>query len=318
MHISINEKVIVSRRLDYYRKSIESEEPPSGDYIEELYEEIGVVFSDAALRSFTKARDFYSQVVADRKHFLNQEIEALENRIVSLREKIKELTKKRSDLLQILREHGALNEMVKLQERHVIRVQRLEEVKKQIERRRQMESDMRQISRNKTDLADLTANDHKDRQDTWKIPVGLFNSNSQALYRVPGHQVIDTTDSGFQFRIEISKSGSEGVNKMKIFCFDLAVLESCVRRDLSIDFLIHDSEMFDGVDSRQRAAALELAHKVAKRTGTQYICALNSDMVPHDDFRSGFTLDEFVRCRLTDGDVSGTLLGIRFEPPAQS
>ena len=230
--------------------------------------------------------------------------------------RIRELTESRARLLEILTTHGALEEMVKLQERHVTRCQELERVKAQIERRRQMESEERRVARDKAELAELAAHDHEERRDIWKTPVRLFNLNSQALYRAPGHLVIDTTESGLQFKIEISKSGSDGIGKMKIFCFDLALLAFSAGRRLRIDFLVHDSEMFDGVDSRQKAAAIQRAAEVAHATGTQYVCALNSDMVPYNDFREGFEFDEHVRLRLTDGDPAGTLLGMVFDPPS--
>ena len=318
LHSATNARVLASRRLKLYRQAIESEEPPSGESVEEVYEEMGVVFSETVRRSLAEAREFYGLVVKDRQRFLETEISRLERDMTETRGKIRELTDLRADLLQILREHGALKEMVKLRERHVERCEELESVKRQIARRRRMESDERQIARDKADLADLAARDHEERRATWDIPVRLFNRNSQALYKAPGHLVIDTTDSGFKFNIEISKSGSDGIGKMKIFCFDLAILEFCADRDMSIDFLVHDSEMYDGVDSRQRAAALERAHMVTERTGTQYICALNSDMVPYADFRERFTFDEHVRRTLTDGEASGTLLGIVFDPAAGS
>ncbi len=318
LHVATNANILTARRLRLYRQAIESEEPPSGESVEQVYKEMGVVFSNAVRRSLAEAREFYGLVVKDRRRFLENEISRLERAMTDTRTKIRELTEKRADLLQILTEHGALNEMVRLRERHGARCEELEHVKRQIKRRRQMESDERRIARDKADLTDLAARDHEERRDTWDIPVRLFNLNSQALYRAPGHLVIDTTDSGFKFNIEISKSGSDGIGKMKIFCFDLAILEFCARRDLSIDFLVHDSEMYDGVDSRQRAAALERASEVAARTGTQYICALNSDMVPYDEFHEGFAFDEHIRCRLTDGEASGTLLGIVFDPPAGS
>ena len=318
LHAATNANILMARRLKLYRQAIESEEPPSGDAVEQVYEEMGVVFSNTVRRSLAEAREFYGLVVKDRRRFLENEISRLERAMTDTRGRIRELTDTRADILQILSEHGALTEMVRLRERHGARCEELEHVKRQIERRRQMESDERRIARDKADLTDLAARDHEERRDTWDIPVRLFNLNSQALYRAPGHLVIDTTDSGFKFNIEISKSGSDGIGKMKIFCFDLAILEFCARRGLSIDFLVHDSEMYDGVDSRQRAAALERASEVAARTGTQYICALNSDMVPYDDFREGFAFDEHIRCRLTDGEPSGTLLGIVFDPPAGS
>ncbi len=277
-----------------------------------------VVFSENVRRSLAEAREFYGLVLKDRRRFLQKEISRLESGIAETDHKIRELTETRADLLQILSEHGALEEMVRLQERHAARCQDLARVKAQIERRRQIESDKRQLARDKADLAGLAAHDHEERRDTWDIPVRLFNLNSQALYRAPGHLAIDTTDSGLKFNIEISKSGSDGIAKMKIFCFDLALLEFCATRERSIDFLVHDSEMYDGVDSRQRAAALERARAVADKTGTQYICALNSDMVPYDDFHDGFDFDGHVRCRLTDGDPEGTLLGIVFDASATS
>ncbi len=316
LHREANENVVASRRLSLYRQAVESEEPPPADSVEDVYEEMGVVFSQQVRRSLAQAREFYGLVVRDRRRFLRNEISRLESRIAETDRRTRELTESRARLLEILTTHGALEEMVKLQERHVARCQELERVKEQIERRREMESEERRVARERADLAELAARDHDERRDLWNAPVRLFNLNSQALYRAPGRLMIDTTDSGLKFNIEISKSGSDGIGKMKIFCLDLALLEFSAGRGLRIDFLVHDSEMFDGVDSRQRAAAVQRAGEVADATGTQYICALNSDMVPYDDFREGFAFDEHVRLRLTDGDPAGTLLGMVFDPPA--
>lgn len=318
LHAATNTNVLTTRRLKLYQQAIESEEPPSAGSIEQVYREMGVVFSETIRRSLAEAREFYGLVVMDRRRFLKKEISRLKRDIAETRTKIRELTEARADLLRILSEHGALREMVELRKRHSIKCEELEHVKRQIESQRQMESCARRIALDKAELTDLAARDHEERRDTWDIPVRLFNLNSQALYRAPGRLIINMTDTGFKFDIEISKSGSDGIGKMKIFCFDLAILEFCTSRGLSIDFLVHDSEVYDGVDSRQRAAALERAHEVTKRTGTQYICALNSDMVPHDDFREGFDFNKHVRCKLTDGDASGTLLGIVFDPPVGS
>lgn len=315
LHAATNANVLAARRLKLYQRAIELEEPPTTESIEQVYKEMGVVFSETIQRSLAEAKEFYGLVVRDRRLFLKKEISRLEIDMSATHSKIRKLTESRADLLQILSKHGAFEEMTKLRELHVAKCEELEHVKRQIGHRRMMESDKLQIARDKAELADLAARDHEERRDSWDIPVRLFNLNSKALYKAPGHLIINTTNSGFRFNIDISKSGSDGIGKMKIFCFDLAIFEFCVRRNLSIDFLIHDSEMYDGVDSRQRAAALERAREVTEHTGTQYICALNSDMVPYEEFREGFTFDDYVRCTLTDGEASGTLLGIVFDPP---
>src|SRR5258705_9960023 len=44
----------------------------------------------------------------------------------------------------------------------------------------------------------------------------------------------------------------------KSFCFDLMLTEMNIRRGRGPGFLIHDSHLFDGVDERQVAKALQL------------------------------------------------------------
>ncbi|MDX1983398.1 MAG: DUF2326 domain-containing protein [Bryobacteraceae bacterium] len=83
-------------------------------------------------------------------------------------------------------------------------------------------------------------------------------------------------------------------------------------RQESPGFLIHDSLIFDGVDERQVALALELAHREAEEAGFQYICALNSDTTPWREFSPGFDLRSFVRLTLDDRSESNCLMGVRF------
>jgi uncharacterized protein YydD (DUF2326 family) len=77
-------------------------------------------------------------------------------------------------------------------------------------------------------------------------------------------------------------------------------------------FLIHDSTIFDGVDERQVAHAPQLAAEEAARFNFQYICCLNSDTVPWQEFDKEFNLRQFVRVELTDAHEDGGLLGVRF------
>ena len=78
-------------------------------------------------------------------------------------------------------------------------------------------------------------------------------------------------------------------------------------------FLIHDSQLFDGVDERQIAKALQLAAQQATSGGFQYIVTMNSDFVPTEGFTDGFYVREYiVEPRLTDATETGGLFGFRF------
>jgi uncharacterized protein YydD (DUF2326 family) len=78
--------------------------------------------------------------------------------------------------------------------------------------------------------------------------------------------------------------------------------------------LIHDSTIFGDVDERQVARALELAYTESERSGFQYICAINSNFVPYNDFSEPLksVFNKHVRVIFTDATDDGGLLGIRF------
>lgn len=78
-------------------------------------------------------------------------------------------------------------------------------------------------------------------------------------------------------------------------------------------FLIHDSHLFDGVDERQVAKALQLGASHAERVGFHYIVTMNSDALPADGFQDGFEVQKYVNpIRLTDEEETGGLFGVRF------
>ena len=100
---------------------------------------------------------------------------------------------------------------------------------------------------------------------------------------------------------------------MQIFCFDLMLAELTTKRGIGPGFLIHDSHLFEGVDERQVAKALQLEAEHAEGAGFQYIVTMNSDVLPEDVFQDGFDVRQHVSpTRLTDEEETGGLVGLRF------
>ena len=312
LHKLINRNISDRRRLAHYQASITDEKPPNPIALEKLYEESGLIFSDAVKRTLSEAKEFHEKIVINRRDFLHTEIERIEQAINEREGRIEQLTEERATSLEILRTHGALQEMTKLQERNVAIKSKLERIQSRILEVKDLKIRMLDVKVAKTELVKVAEQDHEQRREIWSAAVRLFNEHSQALYERPGKLVIDIDDTGYKYQVEIERSGSEGINKMKIFCFDLALLQLQLQIPGRIDFLIHDTLMFDAVDTRQRARALELAAQVTSEFGAQYICTMNSDMVPHSDFTKKFDFNQHVRLTLTDTSPAGSLLGIRF------
>lgn len=315
IHAHVNQNVTDRRRLTRYEESIKVESPPSTTSVERLYAESGLIFPDAVRRTLDEARHFHRQIVSNRSDFLQVEIKRIRQAIAERETQIKDLTGKRAEVLQVLQTHGALQEMTKLQEQNVALRGSLDRVQARLQEMKNLKKTKREVKTAKVELVQTAERDHEQRRDVWSAAVRLFNENSQALYKTPGRLIIDVGDSGYKYQVDIERSGSEGIEKMKIFCFDLAVLQLQMQMRKGIDFLIHDTLIYDSVDARQRALAFERAHQVTSALGGQYICTINSDMVPASDFTVGFDFQQHVRLHLSDATPSGSLLGMRFERP---
>lgn len=312
IHALINASIVDKRRLDRYAEVASAEDRPADSKVEQLYREAGVALPGAVVKTLQEAREFNRTIVANRKVFIQKEMEGLAASIATRTASVETLTNQRANLLRALDSHGALEELTALQNFHIETKAKLESVTNRITQLKQMTSRTDDVKVREVELKKATEIDYEERRAVWSIALALFAQFSEALYKAPGRLVINIGDSGYQFDVEISGSPSEGISKMKVFCYDLVLITLARQRGLGIDFLIHDSTIFDGVDPRQRAHALELAASMAEQHGFQYICTLNSDMLPVKDFSPGFKPEAFVRLRLTDTEPAGSLLGIRY------
>jgi uncharacterized protein YydD (DUF2326 family) len=312
IHGLVNANVVDKRRLERYRDSVSNEDAPPADRLEALYNEAGISLPGAVRKTLADARAFNEKIVANRREFIASEISALEAAVVNRDAQIVTLTDRRAGYLGVLAGQGALEELTRLQELHAATRLKMDELTNRITQLRQMTTKSDTIKVETVELKRATILDYEERRALWSQALSLFSEFSEALYNAAGRLVIDIDDTGYKFDVEIAGSPSEGISKMKIFCYDLMLISFARQRGLGIDFLIHDSTIFDGVDPRQRAHALELAAAMSAKYGFQYICTLNTDMVPIHDFSGGFDFASLVRMRLTDTDPSGSLLGFRF------
>lgn len=317
IHMLSNKNLVINKKLERYKESVQLEKAPDSSNVTELYAEAGILFSDILKKKLEEARDFHNKIVQNRKQFLQVEIEEIVNQISINENAILKNTSDRAELMKILKTHGALDEFMFLQGKYVEEKERLEAIKTKIYNIQEISSQKKEIKAERVEVDLKIMRDYEQSRPDWEKAIAGFNENSLALYNEPGNLIINISDKGrcadnaYSFGVEISRGLSEGVGKMKIFCYDLMLVDLFSQRG-KIDFLVHDSTMFDSVDSRQTAHALELAYKKGTEGNFQYICAFNSDMLPKSNFSKDFNIDEFVRLTLTDKDEKDCLMGFRF------
>jgi uncharacterized protein YydD (DUF2326 family) len=301
--------------LELYKETINTEQAqePSAESIEQLYKEASVILAVSVTKQLSELQQFHLQLIENRKQFLSDEIEVVTQKIQERELKIAEKSTERAELLVILQTHGALEERTYLEERHTEKLSQFKEVTQRISNLKQFEAGNSELLIAQEQLARKARRDYDERDAQRKQAINLFNANSQALYDAPGSLVIDINDkTGYQFNVDIKRTGSTGIEKMKVFCYDLMLIQRWQKQTSSPGILIHDSVLFDGVDERQVGLALQLMVNESEKHGFQYICTLNTDQIPYNELAENFNLDAYCALRLKDDMPENSLLGLRF------
>jgi len=311
IHDETNQNIMDQLILDRYNSSLEKETDADYEMVSNIYREAGVNFSANITKTLDEVHNFHVSIVENRRDFLKSEIERLENNVFVRTQNIEKLDQKRSNLMQILKTHGALKEYTQIQTNYYDSLTHLNDIVAKLDNIKNIQEKSNQLKIAKQKLYQNALIDMKERTSQKINAVRIFGSFSSTLYDEFGTLSINLTENGFEFDIKIRRSSSQGIENMKVFCYDLTLAKIWSEKYRNPGFLIHDSMIFDGVDERQRAGALQLAKSTSESAGFQYICTLNSDMIPHDDLDNTFVLHDYVRRTLTDATADGGLLGIR-------
>ena len=311
IHDMVNENTTDEKYLELYEKAGRDEADADPGQIRAIYGDAGLVFPDSVVRHVDMVLEFHRQVVRNRKEFVESEVKRLKGNIRDRKKIIKKEDSNRASILEILESHGALEELVLLRGRHEKNVARLEQIENHLENTRKFEAGESEIKIDVERIFQEIRLDYADRRAPREV-IGYFYEYSMRLYESSGTLSISPHDTGYKMAASIERSGSHGIENMNIFCYDLALARLWSRRRHRPGFLIHDSTIYDGVDERQVAHALQLAEAEAASHRFQYICMLNSDAVPERDFDPGFDFDSHVVMTLTDDSDEGGLLGMRF------
>ena len=312
IHETVNQNIDDKRLLEHYESSLKEEIDAKPEQVTKVYQEAGVVFSDKISKKIDEVMDFHKKIVVNRKEFLSSEIERIKQNIARREQEVQNFTSKRAELMQTLRTHGALQEYSQLQTNHQTTVAQLKDISLRLENLKKFEQGKSAITVEQELLQQQASNDLNERRIQKEAAILTFNSFSQALYEAPGTLSINVTKTGYKFNVDIQRSGSHGIGNMKIFCYDLMLAKLWAKKTKTPILLIHDSIIFADVDERQKALALQTAEKESNKEGFQYICTMNSDGVPRNDFDKEFEFDKFVVKVLTDTEENGGLLGVRF------
>ena len=311
---ALGEENFVDRRLiSELDAALQEEEAPDSADLAKLYAEAGVVLTDLLKRRLDEVENFHQTIIENRRSHLGAEHASAEKRIKDRETKKQSLDGRRRQLMELLQSGGALEQYTAMREELGRAESEVETVRQRLKTAEMLESTKADLNTERNCLSQALRDDIHERNDLLNEAIVSFEYLSQSLYEKEGSLTIDAGSAGPTFEVRIDAQRSKGITNMQIFCFDLMMMELSSNRGRSPGFLIHDSHLFDGVDERQVAKALQMGAERAESGGFQYIVTMNSDAIPREGFKHGFDINAHVLpTRLTDATDDGGLFGMRF------
>ena len=300
----VEKTIFLNKKIDIYEESIK-EENIDDINVEEIYNEINFYFPENVKKTLRESKEFHKNIIFNRTNFLKTEIQSIKNDLSLINQEIEIKSDKKAGYMDILNNFGALNEYNNMQKYYTEQKSEYELIVNIIKQFDEITNKKNKLKVKLLELESRFQINYDENINHLNSLIDIFSDNSSYLYDVPGDLIIECSEKGFEYNVDIPRINSTGKTKMIVLCYDLMLLENFVGYNY-IDFLIHDSNIFDGVDSRQYASALNLIYEKTTKFDMQYICMLNSDSIPDN---LNFNIEDHVVLELNDNSIEGTLLG---------
>lgn len=307
-----NANTLDRQRIKSIEQQLQAEQPVQADDIMAMYEEANVVLPDLVRKRIEDVQAFHDRVIKNRLLHLQREIQDAEQRIVVRESEAQGLDSRRREIMKVLSSHGAIDQMIKLEEERSRLFSLVDELKKRLDVTNKLESTKTELTIERAQVKQRISIDHAEHDEILRDAILIFEELSREISDHEGSLEVDVSDNGPTFKIKVEGGRSVGIRNMQIFCFDMMLSIIWAKRNFGPGFLIHDSHLFDGMDSRQVAKAIEIGEAKSREHNFQYIITMNSDQVPRNEFKPEFEFDRFVNpVQLSDENETGGLFGMR-------
>ena len=316
-----NEIAFITNSIRNIENSLNIKATMSSSDIETVYNEANIFFSENIKKTLKEVDEFYSKLIENRIRRLSEHKNNYNIQLQEKTEKSEKLKKKLDDLLKYLGEHQALDIFISLSNK----VAELKSEKENLEKYQVLQTEYkkqeRQTEKDMIDLSELTDKYLSEIAGSTRNIRNYFRELSKVFYPDSVSGLTITTNEGenqlaFNIDPRIESDGSDGISNVKLFCYDLSLLFK--GKNHNINFIFHDSRLFDGVDERQKTLMFKMIYDYFLDSDKQYISTVNQNQI--NEIKSLLTPSEFqniieenIILILTDENDSEKLLGIKVD-----
>lgn len=235
---------------------------------------------------------------------------------------IKRLGKLKDTKLEYLNSKGALDEFTQMNEQLKDLKIKLDSIEKYRQLKQEYKNKTEELKRDFSLQNTKTLNYLENNRSLVEDNILLFKNLASEFYENKRAGIEIRMNEGinknrFDIKAKIDDDKGDGVNDVKIFCFDWTLF--LARHNHKVNFLFHDSRLLSEIDSRQQASLFLLALEKSLEHNLQYIISVNQNTIDslknemeEEQFNRIFN-DENVILELTDESSESKLLGMEVD-----
>jgi hypothetical protein len=315
-----NKRVLISNYIKNIEDSFKETARANEEDVVKIYEFANVEIPEMIKRNIEEVLEFHRKQVLSRTLRLKKELRKQQIALNEIDKKISIVGERMDELLGYLNSHGALEEYVAITKQlSDLKSQknRIHEYQKIIKSYKDIELEIKASFINQDKETDEYLENIKSVIDNLKA---VFREYAKQFYPQKRSGLLIKNNSGentlrYTLDARIEDDSSDGVNEVRLFCFDLLLL---MCRKSKIRFLAHDSRLFANMDPRQREMLFRIIYDVTQNGEFQYICSINEDTIV--SFKELMSEEEYSKIvtnnivlELNDDAAESKLLGIQVD-----
>ncbi|MDD2265853.1 DUF2326 domain-containing protein [Sulfuricurvum sp.] len=279
------------------------------DKLTSMYEEAKFFLGEDVLAHIQAVKGFHETLFSNRRTKAINDIAVHEKEVIALESQSVAIDLRRSEIFKYLENKGALEEyhsLNKEKDKIKLTLEEIQRNQKTLKAFKKEQADIKiEIDQFKRDLIEL-----EDKiKDRIEFLGKSFREISEEHYDdKPGLLEIKInedfkTEKLYNIEANIKGDGSDGINEMKIFIYDMLIYKL---NPTLICLVGHDNRLFDMVDERQIAKAF---HYVSNNL-SQYICSISDTKIDEVKKHISLNWDEVIKRNLSEKDK---LFGFDFD-----
>ncbi|MCF6317865.1 MAG: DUF2326 domain-containing protein [Proteobacteria bacterium] len=300
--------------VENINKSLKISPDVSREVIQNIYTQSKLVFQQTTEKQLSDLEQFYYDLTINRTKRLESNKKKINTELNELEKRFTDFKTKLDNNLKFLGAHQALDVFTKINTRLADFKQQKEKLKgfEQLQhdyelKKTSLSKDFLIQSENTSNYLENIKLSTKNIMEYFRTLVKKFYPNSLAGITI--HNNDGKNQIRYNIEAKIQSDSSDGINSVKLFCYDLTLLLH--GNNHTMGFIFHDSRLFSDIDETH---CNELFNIIKSRFNThQYIASINQNQLNSLSPEVRQFVEEHTVQILTDDSDSGKLLGVTVE-----